>query len=137
MARVAVMLMLASCAMASAFQLPVATLPARVCGGMHTRGSQRSAFQFVHLRPSRRGVLGLRAQAAPPPPAEEEGARGLSKAELADLNIQLLEAGEHSPCRNIFVKRCRILNSNSCLSSCVWCGLCVYTCASSQRRADR
>jgi len=55
----------------------------------------RSAASSVYL--ARRGaLLSLRASGAPPPPPEGDGNRSLSKAEIADLNIQLLEAGMHS-----------------------------------------
>ncbi|MGB1604573.1 MAG: hypothetical protein ACPIOQ_68210, partial [Promethearchaeia archaeon] len=39
-------------------------------------------------------LLTLRASGTPSPPAGDAGVGGLSKAEQADLNLQLLEAGE-------------------------------------------
>ena len=77
-------------ALASAFHMPAAVSLTR--SFMHALGSRP---HMVHdsRKTVRSSVLALRAQMPPPPP--ETGSRTLSKAELADLNIQLLEAGQY------------------------------------------
>lgn len=88
-------------ALCSAFQLSVCTLPA---ASLNTLASRRPPSARSHARASRHAILGgllsLRASGVPPPPPEEDVNRVLSKSELADLNIQLLEAG----------KICRVVN---------------------------
>jgi len=84
------LMLVLSPALASAFHMPAAVSMTRSC--MHALGSRphmaRDGRQTV-----RSSVLALRAQMPPPPP--ETGSRTLSKAEMADLNIQLLEAGQY------------------------------------------
>ncbi len=74
-------------ALVSAFHMPAA-----VSRSFDALGSRP---HMVHdsRKTVRSSVLALRAQMPPPPP--ETGSRTLSKAELADLNIQLLEAGQY------------------------------------------
>jgi hypothetical protein len=90
-------LLLLAPTLAAGFQLPPAA-PAALRASVPAAGSRRAAAAPVSARAlARGGVRALRAAGAPPPPPDDGDARALSKAELADLNIQLLEAGEWRP----------------------------------------
>ncbi len=94
-------LLLLAPVLASAFQLPAAG-PMALRPSVSTVGSRHAAAAR-----SRGGVLSLIAQRSPPPPPDGDGSRTLSKAELADLNIQLLESGELRPSDSTHPRRTR------------------------------
>jgi hypothetical protein len=100
-------LLLVAPLLASAFQLYAAG-PMALRPSVSTVGSRHAAAVLARVRPARArhpGVLTLSAQRAPPPPPDGDGSRTLSKAELADLNIQLLESGELRPSGSMHPRR--------------------------------
>jgi hypothetical protein len=92
--RLAVQLMLAP-ALAGAFSMPLSSSVMEPC--RNPLVSRGAALPSVLRRPAGGGLVSLRASGKPPPPPDEGDApsrAALSKAERADLNIQLLEAGK-------------------------------------------
>jgi hypothetical protein len=100
----------------SAFQLHAAG-PMALRLSVSAVGSRHAAAVLARARTARArhtGVLTLSAQRSPPPPPDGDGSRTLSKAELADLNIQLLESGELRPSGSTHPRRTRGARAGSC-----------------------